>query len=121
VFARDMERMLSFYRGTLGMAPAPGAQSMPDWQVLHTGGVELALHGIPAEFARDIQISEPPEPRSAAVTKLVFKVEDLETARRELIGAGAIELQQPALNLPGQRVRCDFLDPEGNIFQISSQ
>ena len=76
-------------------------------------------------FARDMdamvaffRIADPPEARSDAVTKLVFRVDDLAAARRALHAQGVIEVHQEFLSEPP--VRCDFLDPEGNVFQISS-
>ena len=55
------------------------------------------------------------------MTKLVFLVEDVAAARRMLHDQGVIEVHQEFLNPDGELLRCDFLDPEGNVLQISSQ
>ena len=66
VFVRDMAVMTRFYSEVLGLPRSAEAESMADWQVFSAGGMELALHAIPKEFAEGIVIDDPPEPRTGA-------------------------------------------------------
>ncbi len=118
VFARDMDAMVAFYQGVLGLEEVITKDTGEGWRVFRAGTMELALHAIPAPIAAEIRIADPPEARSSAVTKLVFRVDDLAGTRRALQAQGATEVHQEFLSDPP--VRCDFLDPEGNVFQISS-
>jgi hypothetical protein len=111
IFAKDMKRMTSFYRDALALQFLPD-RSNEQWSEFQAGGVLLALHAIPAEIARDIQISGTPTPRSGAAVKLVFEVADLEVARLHLIAHGAVMSQARDWGA------CDGVDPEGNVFQI---
>lgn len=119
VFAKDMRLMMAFYRDVLGFEELQTKDSGSDWGVLKAGAMELALHGIPEVYAEGIEIQDPPEPRSNAVTKLVFRTDDLEAARTALRDQGAIEVHESFLNTDEEPVRRDFLDPEGNVFQLS--
>ena len=121
LFAKSMAEMVGFYRDLLGLVEVTTADTSDEWRVFRAGPVELALHAIPAPFADGIEISDPPEPRSSAVTKLVFRVADVAETRALLQKKGVIEVHQSFLNAEGPLVRCDFLDPEGNVFQISSE
>jgi len=121
LFAKHMPTMVEFYRDLLGLAEVKTADTDDEWRVFRAGSMELALHAIPAPFAEGIEISDPPEPRSSAITKLVFRVADVAQARALLHKKGVLEVHQEFLNAEGPLVRCDFLDPEGNVFQISSE
>jgi predicted enzyme related to lactoylglutathione lyase len=111
IFAKDMSRMTAFYRDGLGLAIVPD-KSMEGWVVFDAGGTLLALHAIPADIARSIAITDPPEPRSETPIKLIFQTPDLDAACANVQRLGGILLQQ---RRPGAR---DAADPEGNIFQL---
>lgn len=119
VFVKDMEKMTAFYRDVLSLAPQPGEYPTQEWLAFDAGPVQLALHRIPEPWNSQITIDEPPSPRAGAATKLVFLVENLEEARDELLARGVRLSDNPNLNAPGEFVRCDFLDPEGNVFQLT--
>lgn len=120
MFAKDMKAMVAFYQQVLGLEEVKTPDTGRNWRVLKAGSVELALHGIPKRYADGIVILDPPEPRSAAVTKLVFQVDDLPAVRASLLDQGVVEVHQEILNTGDELIRCDFLDPEGNVIQISS-
>ena len=111
IFAKDMDRMTAFYRDGLGLRLIPETHQ-DGWVEFEAGGCLLALHAIPAEIAKDIDITSPPLPRSHTPMKLVFETRDLEVARNHLLSQGAI------MREPSTRGACDGLDPEGNVFQI---
>jgi catechol 2,3-dioxygenase-like lactoylglutathione lyase family enzyme len=113
LFAVDLHRMRDFYRDGIGLTPLEDTEG---WVRFDAGGVELAVHAIPPDIARDIEISDPPRPRSDAAVKLVFDVDDLDAIRVRLRGHRA-QLFEPVTS--GDRRRCDAIDVEGNVFQIS--
>jgi catechol-2,3-dioxygenase len=111
LFVKDIERMTAFYRDVLGLPVIPGTATA-GWVELETGGASLALHAIPEEIARGIDITEPPRPRAEAPVKLVYRTHDLEAARAELIAYGAAVSERWSWNA------YDVVDPEGNVFQL---
>lgn len=113
--------MARFYQDVLGLEEVVTPDTSDDWRVFQSGAMELALHGIPAQYAAGIVISDPPEARESAVTKLVFKVGDAAAVRSALKAQGVIEVNEAFHRSGEPLVRCDFLDPEGNVFQISSE
>ena len=111
IFTKNIERMASFYRDGLGLAPL-SAESGKGWLEFEAGGVALALHELPAHIAKEIEITSPPTPREGTPIKLVFEVPDIEIARVHLINHGAVMAEPSAWG------SCDGTDPEGNVFQI---
>src|SRR5262245_60424368 len=89
VFAKDMERMIAFYGGVLGLPRAPSADDSDDFVSFDAGGTHLSLHAIPARIARTIEIADPPAPRENAATKLAFRADDVEAMRARLVERGA--------------------------------
>ena len=120
VFAKDVPKMTAFYRDVLGLVPAPSEHPPDEWMALDAGPVQRALHRIPSPWSDDVEIADPPKARHGAPTKLVFRVDDLRAACDELVGKGVTMLDAEVMNRPGEFVRGDFLDPEGNVFQLST-
>ena len=116
LYVKDLKRMREFYSGLLGVEPTN--QNWTDvWATFDHHALHFALHAIPAQLASKIEIASPPIPRESAPVKLIFEVEDVETARTRLESLG-IETIRRAWQKPG--VACDAVDPEGNIVQICS-
>ena len=113
IYAKDVERMTAFYRDGLGLALMP-ERSSEGWVLFDAGGALLALHAIPPAIARDIEITDPPQPRSDTPIKLTFETPELEgvCARLERLGARLL----PPRGSGSQ----DVLDPEGNILQLKA-
>jgi catechol 2,3-dioxygenase-like lactoylglutathione lyase family enzyme len=112
IFAKDLERMTAFYRDGLGLRLLP-ERSQPGWVELEAGTCLVALHAIPEEIARGIEITDPAQARSENPIKLVFVTPDLAAARAHLLAHGAVMGELRSWGA------CDGLDPEGNVFQIS--
>ena len=112
IFVKDIERMSAFYQGGLGLRPL-AEKSRAGWAEFDAGGSVLALHAIPAEFAKNIEITVPPAAREDNPIKLVFQTADLAAARAQLIAHGA------SMGEIRSWGTCDGLDPEGNVFQIT--
>jgi hypothetical protein len=87
------------------------------WAEFDAGGVRFALHAIPPEAARQVEIASPPQPREKCPVKLIFEVGDVPAERTRLEGLGIAMVQRP---WQGPSEACDGIDPEGNVFQIKS-
>jgi catechol 2,3-dioxygenase-like lactoylglutathione lyase family enzyme len=111
LFVADVTRMQAFYQGVLGLSVLTAE---PGWVRLDAGGVVLALHAIPP----GPKPPEPPPERVDACTKLCFHVDDIEAARAALVAAG---VRMRKMNQYGDVAFCDGIDPEGNIFQITTR
>lgn len=121
LFARDMARMARFYRDVLGLTPVESEHSSEEWQAFDAGGGLFALHAIPSPYRERTAIADPPAPRYGSPHKPVFVVGDLRAAHDELVRKGVRPTDNRNLNPPGEFVRSDFIDPEGNIFQLTSR
>ena len=108
LYVEDMNKQVAFYRDSMGLK-VKEPKSIADfkhvyWVELETGACTLVLHG---GGRRRLGADTP---------KIVFRVADIEAARRELLARGVQvgEVRSPA---PGVQV-CDGKDPEGNPFSI---
>ena len=108
--------MKDFYEQMLGAQPV-NTEWIDSWALFDVGGARFALHAIPAEIARNIEISSPPKARETSPVKLIFAVDDVPAERSRLEAMGITLLQRPWQNAAEE---CEGIDPEGNIFQISS-
>jgi len=111
IFVDDVPRMQAFYHGTLGL---PVITAEPGWVRLDAGEVVLALHAIPPGPA----LPEPAPERIDASIKLCFHVEDVDRVRGTLIAAG---VRMREVQRYDGMTFCDGIDPEGNVFQITTR
>jgi len=111
VFVEDVARMQAFYQGALGLALITAE---PGWVQLDAGGVVLGLHAINAGPKQP----EPPPERVDANVKLCFHVDDVDGARAALVAAG---VRMREVHHHGGVAFCDGIDPEGNVFQITTR
>lgn len=111
IFARNLECMTAFYRDGIGLRFVPD-RSNDVWAEFDLGSLKFALHAIPHEIAKGIEITDPPKARTQTPMKLIFGAPDLEAARTHLIAHGAVMFDQKPWG------GYDGLDPEGNVFQI---
>lgn len=106
LYVSNMGRSVEFYQDKLGLPvsyPGPEANLAEQfWVTLSTGGFEIALHA-----GRE---SGPP----AEAPALVFLVEDLEAAVRDVTDHGVTltEITEPH---PGVKL-CNGRDPDGHVF-----
>jgi predicted enzyme related to lactoylglutathione lyase len=115
-YVKDFARMKEFYSKMLGTKPI-NKEWTDSWAEFDAEGARFALHAIPAEIAQGIEISTPPKPRERGSIKLIFRVEDVGAERARLESLGITVLNRPWQD-PAES--CEGIDPEGNIFQISS-
>jgi catechol 2,3-dioxygenase-like lactoylglutathione lyase family enzyme len=115
VFVKDVARMRAFYGGVLGLEVL---EEQHGWVLLDGGGCRLALHAIPEAIARGITIEDPPRAREDTAVKVAFHAPDVAAARERLAAAG---VAMGEVRTFGAVSFCDGVDPEGNVFQISSR
>jgi hypothetical protein len=102
--------MVHFYRDVLDLPltnPGIPDHASEDWVTFESGICLLALHsGGKGNIGTD-------------VPKIVFQVDDIKSARFQLLEQGVTtsDIHSPA---PGIQV-CDAKDPEGNAFSIEKQ
>jgi predicted enzyme related to lactoylglutathione lyase len=116
LYVKDLERMAQFYSDMLGVEPT-NQNWTSVWATFDTGGVRFSLHAIPADIAENIEIACPPVQRENEPVKLIFEVKDVEGERERLESLGIRTVRRSWQQL-GEA--CDAVDPEGNIFQLSS-
>jgi catechol 2,3-dioxygenase-like lactoylglutathione lyase family enzyme len=112
IYVKDIDRMAVFYSNALGLKPIEETRTQ-DWVEFEAGDSRFALHAVPSEIARQIDISSPPVPRETNPVKLSFEVEDASSERRRLQSLGVPIVERPWGAYDG-------IDPEGNIFGIYS-
>jgi predicted enzyme related to lactoylglutathione lyase len=111
LFVEDVPRMQAFYERLLRL---PVITAEPGWVRLDAGAVVLGLHAIKAGPA----VPDPPPARVDANIKVCFHVEDIDGARAALVAAGTH--MRDVHRYQGVAF-CDGIDPEGNIFQITTR
>ena len=114
LFVHDAQRMQAFY-ARLGLVIVDGDAASGFLRLADpSGGAVLALHATKAIGAP----ATPPVARSDSALKPCFHVDDLEAARAALVAAGA---RMRDVHRFEDVAFCDGLDPEGNIFQITTR
>ncbi len=110
LYTQDMDAQVRFYRDVLGLhiKYPDDLDSYKDeyWVEFDTGGCALILHGGGQRRLGD------------DTPNLVFRVEDMEQARKTLIERG-VKLGEVRVPVPGTQV-ADGFDPEGHRFSIQS-
>ncbi|MBI3154263.1 MAG: hypothetical protein HYZ20_02545 [Burkholderiales bacterium] len=115
VYAKDLDRLASFYASALGLAVAERSRT---FVVLHGEGLEVAIVAMPAEVAAGIPLRSPPVPLEDTPIKVSFLVPSIEACRSVVAGAGG-QLKPPeAAWVWRAQVHLDGVDPEGNVFQL---
>src|ERR1700733_4241547 len=94
IYVKDLPRMREFYSEMLGVKPIDEAWA-DEWAEFNTGSGRFALQAIPADIAKQIEISSPPRPREQDPVKLVFEVDDIQAERARLASLGVAMVQRP--------------------------
>ena len=118
LFAKDMNAMLAFYEGILGLERLSSPEDNEDFVSLNAGGIQISLHKIPQRYAKNIKITNPPVAREDVPMKVAFRVENVDEMRARLESQG---VKMRKIQSGGNVCFCDGIDPEGNIFQISNR
>jgi catechol 2,3-dioxygenase-like lactoylglutathione lyase family enzyme len=107
VVTEDLERQRSFYRDTLGFREIGGSESWVHFEVRGGGLFEL--------------IQRDPSPQYDAKRYQVgFTVDDIRSAREELVRGGAGPISEIEGEEAGSsNMWCYFRDAEGNVFELT--
>ena len=113
IYAKDPDRLSSFYQSVLGMAAAHRTDQMV---VLRSPDLQLIVHAMPPQVASQVAITSPPQLRDSAAIKFFHTVPSLSGAQESAHALGGQVLPEQWKG-PGFVVR-NACDPEGNIFQV---
>lgn len=112
VYAKDKNKLTSFYKGILGMTEVHSTEEI---SVLESPDIQLVVHRMPEDRASEVLVETPPVLHDSAI-KFFFTVEDMAAAKSladELGGGLGDEYWQgPSF------VVCNGFDPEGNVFHV---
>jgi catechol 2,3-dioxygenase-like lactoylglutathione lyase family enzyme len=111
VFVKDLPTMQAFYRDVLGLAPI---DEDPQFARYDAGAAVVALHPLPPEIAGN----DPFARREDSWIKVTFHADDVDAERARLVAAG---VTMDEIHRWGAIAYCDGVDPEGNVFQISTR
>jgi catechol 2,3-dioxygenase-like lactoylglutathione lyase family enzyme len=106
LFISDVPKIAAFYRDVLGLTPI--GEITAEWVELEAGSCTIALHHAP----------KPLSERGQPSAKIVFGVKDVR-AGKALLESRGVKMGE-IYSFDGIDI-CDGLDPEGNLFQISSR
>ena len=115
VYAKDVERLASFYQSALALAIAEQART---FVVLHGQGFEVAIVAMPEAAAAAIERRSPPVPLEDTPIKASFLLPSIEARRGAVTGAGGTLMPPEAAWTWRGQVHLDGVDPEGNVFQL---
>ena len=110
----DLERALSFYAGTLGLALQHRAGQ---YAQMSAGTTRLSLYTREAMAETLGSALEVPSPAAPAF-ELGFKVADCDAAFAELVAAGTPAVVAPTTRPWGQRTAY-VRDPDGNLIELA--
>jgi predicted enzyme related to lactoylglutathione lyase len=115
IYVKDLARMVAFYEQCFGFALAgSGARHAR----LESEAWTLQLVAVPAEVGARISIAVPPRRRADVPLKLVFEVTSIDAAAAQLSRLGGqLDDDETRWSFSGY-VRCDAVDPEGNVIQL---
>ena len=105
---QNMMMVTEFYRDVLQLKPIFDLQVQPpQWIEFNTGSCRLSL-----------QVASRVDGVPSTYSKIVFYVDDVDEARKELLERGA---PMGEVEDDGRFKYCEGQDPEGNKFQISNR
>jgi len=113
IYAVHSKRVADFY---CAIADMTILHEREDLIVLQSADIQLLIHKILDDIAKDITIESPPLRRENTALKFFFTVQSIDKARETANQLGGQVLPE-IWDGPGF-VACNALDPEGNVFQI---
>jgi predicted enzyme related to lactoylglutathione lyase len=114
-YAKDMDRVASFYAAVLGLAVG-GRDEEHVW--LASAELDLVVRQMSGAIAASINIAEPPVRRAHSAVKLVFFVRSIAVVRAAATAhGGVLDAVAKEWLFNGHQV-WDGLDPEGNVIQF---
>lgn len=115
IYAKDKKKVAAFYLEALDLELV---DSQPSHDHLIGNGCDILVHQIPCQYAEEIEIADPPEPRSETPFKPTFVVKKLKRVRLAAEESGGfLKPVSEAWEFGGFTI-LDGWDPEGNIVQF---
>lgn len=111
IYVGDLDRMVGFYTEVLGLARV---DDEPGFATLESDDWVLTLVRSPDA----VPPSDPPPRRSDSAVKPVFAVADLDATADAATARGAVPDPPDARWTHRGEVRCDLVDPEGNVLGL---
>ena len=113
IYAKDFHRLAHFYEQVLHMQRLHADEHII---VLESAALQLVIHAIPAEIARQVHIDTPPQRRADVALKFFVTVPAITEAAMaaEALGGQVFDERWQG---PGFAV-CNAMDCEGNVFQL---
>ena len=118
IFARDLDRLVSFYADLFGLAEKQD-QRGPIYRALDGGGVAIGFNAVAAYRLLGL---DDLRTVAGARSMLTFEVEDAGDVERLTLQAealGAVIVKAPYDTAYGSR-QSVAVDPEGNVFRINA-
>jgi predicted enzyme related to lactoylglutathione lyase len=115
VYVTGLRQMRAFYQECFGLEVTDSAE---DYCVLGSDAWTLSLVAVPDAVAATIGVSVPPARRDRTPIKLAFGVPDIEDLRPLIARLGGQLDASSTAREYRNLVRCDCLDPEGNVVQL---
>lgn len=112
VFALDLDRMVAFYAGVLGLTVT---ERDGTFALL---GDDLVVQAIPSALAEGIMVTVPPVRREDTPFKPVLDVDDLDAAAALAVALGGGVQPDDHRWRWRDRPVVDGWDPEGNVVQL---
>jgi predicted enzyme related to lactoylglutathione lyase len=113
IYAKNLTNVAGFYEKLLGLARV---RSTEELVILSSSDLQIIVHAMPSQVAREMDISSPPAIRDNAAYKFFYTVASISEAQAVADSLGGQVLSEQWRG-PGFIVR-NAVDPEGNIFQL---
>jgi predicted enzyme related to lactoylglutathione lyase len=115
IYVIDLPTVGAFYEQCFGLVTVDNEDS---YRVLESEAWLLTLVRAPSRITATIEITDPPRRRTDAPVKLVFAVRSIaETRARAAELGGQVDPLDTQWEFRGS-LRCDAIDPEGNVIQL---
>jgi predicted enzyme related to lactoylglutathione lyase len=115
IYVMDLPKMGAFYEQCFGLATVASEDS---YRVLESEAWLLTLVRVPSRIAETIEITDPPRRRVDAPVKLTFGVRSISETRATAAELGG-QIDPPSAQFEFRgSLRCDGIDPEGNVILL---
>jgi predicted enzyme related to lactoylglutathione lyase len=115
IYVIDLPKMGAFYEQCFDLVTVASEDS---YRVLESEAWLLTLVKAPSRIASTIEITDPPRRRADAPVKLTFGVRSIADVRERAAGLGGRIDPLDAQFEFRDSLRCDGIDPEGNVILL---
>jgi predicted enzyme related to lactoylglutathione lyase len=115
IYVVDLPKMGAFYEQCFGLVTVASDDS---YRLLESEAWTLTLVKAPSRIAATITITDPPRRRADAPVKLTFAVRSIATTRARAAELGGQIDSSDTQWVFLDSLRCDGIDPEGNVILL---